>query len=626
MFPEHKFLIVEALRQQGFAVGMTGDGVNDAPALKKADIGIAVQGATDAARAAADIVLTSPGLSVVIDAITISRCIFQRIRNFVLYRVACTLQLLVFFFIAVLGFHPEKYAQHAGASNALMGTSADGWTAKNSEGTMIAWHRQECAYADRFFPVRNVPSGNALNAQFTDLTWASKAGQAPFAPPEWSSAGVPAWLKDAGPNMGAVGDTKNNVFCTPVIYSTTGAANYTYLEPAYFNPATGVFSNFTTPAGSILGWRCQGAICAERWDKYFAFPVIALIVITLLNDGTIISIAYDHVEPSKYPEKWNLPVDYMISSVLGGFACAASILLLHLTLDSHNVNGTWFKRGGAFGLPMLTYGNVVNALYLQVSLTDFLTLFSARTTRFFFSVRPAPPLMVAAVFALGASTALAALWPFNEDKDVKEHGFGRGSAGSKASKKGVLGVVWLYVLIWWIVQDIGKFLFYHLLEYFNVMGHNTSAFVNVRASTATTETRELAVGLVEKKYVAAAVRDVASSIDTLEKESKDKVKPQLEKLQQAMELRGNEEEVEKQAQQVLAAVSSLSADDRADLAKKMAEMKKAVGRAAVAGSVRGSMRAGGSYRGSIRGSLRTGTLSGPRSDLPPGAAEILNAK
>jgi H+-transporting ATPase len=86
VFPEHKFLIVEALRRAGYAVGMTGDGVNDAPALKKADIGIAVQGSTDAARAAADIVLTSPGLSVIIDAIAVSRCIFQRIQNFVIYR------------------------------------------------------------------------------------------------------------------------------------------------------------------------------------------------------------------------------------------------------------------------------------------------------------------------------------------------------------------------------------------------------------------------------------------------------------------------------------------------------------------------------------------------------------
>ena len=80
MFPEHKFLIVEALRRAGYAVAMTGDGVNDAPALKRADVGVAVQGATDAARAAADIVLTRPGLSTILTAITIARQICVRIQ------------------------------------------------------------------------------------------------------------------------------------------------------------------------------------------------------------------------------------------------------------------------------------------------------------------------------------------------------------------------------------------------------------------------------------------------------------------------------------------------------------------------------------------------------------------
>jgi magnesium-transporting ATPase (P-type) len=92
VYPEHKYLIVEALRQNGFIVGMTGDGVNDAPALKRADVGIAVSGATDAARASADIVLTEPGLSTIATAIVTSRKIFTRMKNFVIYRVACTVQ------------------------------------------------------------------------------------------------------------------------------------------------------------------------------------------------------------------------------------------------------------------------------------------------------------------------------------------------------------------------------------------------------------------------------------------------------------------------------------------------------------------------------------------------------
>ena len=81
-------------------------GVNDAPALKRADIGIAVHGATDAAKAAADIVLTEPGLSVIIDAIFRSRKIFQRMRNYCIYRIACTIQLLFFFFFAIMTIDP----------------------------------------------------------------------------------------------------------------------------------------------------------------------------------------------------------------------------------------------------------------------------------------------------------------------------------------------------------------------------------------------------------------------------------------------------------------------------------------------------------------------------------------
>jgi H+-transporting ATPase len=105
VFPEHKFHIVDVLQQGGHIVGMTGDGVNDAPALKKADCGIAVSGATDAARAAAAMVLMTPGLSVIIDAIKESRNIFQRMNSYAIYRIAETLRVLLFMTLSILIFN-----------------------------------------------------------------------------------------------------------------------------------------------------------------------------------------------------------------------------------------------------------------------------------------------------------------------------------------------------------------------------------------------------------------------------------------------------------------------------------------------------------------------------------------
>lgn len=118
--PEHKYLIVESLREMGYLVGMCGDGVNDAPALKRADVGIAVQGATKAAQASSDIVLTEPGLSTIVTAMIVSRKIFTRMQNFVIYRVACTeqvcswcvcdvWQLLFFFLFSCMCFKPSEY-------------------------------------------------------------------------------------------------------------------------------------------------------------------------------------------------------------------------------------------------------------------------------------------------------------------------------------------------------------------------------------------------------------------------------------------------------------------------------------------------------------------------------------
>jgi H+-transporting ATPase len=105
VFPEHKYRIVELLQEKGHIVGMTGDGVNDAPALKKADIGVAVEGATDAAKSAAGVVLTRPGLSVIIDAIKESRRIFQRMNNYAIYRIGETIRILLFLTLSIIVFN-----------------------------------------------------------------------------------------------------------------------------------------------------------------------------------------------------------------------------------------------------------------------------------------------------------------------------------------------------------------------------------------------------------------------------------------------------------------------------------------------------------------------------------------
>jgi H+-transporting ATPase len=108
VYPEHKFEIVKTLQRENHVVGMTGDGVNDAPALKQGDIGIAVSGATDAAKEAADLVLTEPGLMVIAHAIEEARKIFGRMKSYAMYRISETCRLILFLFLSMIVFndHP----------------------------------------------------------------------------------------------------------------------------------------------------------------------------------------------------------------------------------------------------------------------------------------------------------------------------------------------------------------------------------------------------------------------------------------------------------------------------------------------------------------------------------------
>ena len=105
VLPEHKYGIVKGLQARGHIVGMTGDGVNDAPALKQADMGVAVSGATDAARAAADLVLTAPGLSVIINAVEEARRIFERMNSYAIYRITETIRIMLFVVVAMIVFN-----------------------------------------------------------------------------------------------------------------------------------------------------------------------------------------------------------------------------------------------------------------------------------------------------------------------------------------------------------------------------------------------------------------------------------------------------------------------------------------------------------------------------------------
>lgn len=366
VMPEHKFNIVQTLRERGIVTGMTGDGVNDAPALKRADIGIAVEGATDAAKAASDIVLTEPGLSVIIDAIQRSRKIFQRMRNYAIYRIACTLQLLCFFFFAVISIHPS----------------------------------------------------------------------------------TPAFYNDS-----------------PV---TTGQGQLPCIHDG-FSPN----ASYPIPEGSGLPQTTQ-FWCAH--EAAFVLPVISLVVITILNDGTIITIAHDKVIPANSPQRWDLWEVVIVATVLGLVACLGSMLLLVFALQSNSYQyamsgNTKSFFGGLLGEAdsgFVTWGQAQTIMYLKVSISDFLTVFAARTRSFFWERRPGYALACAFVFATGCSTLLSVFWPisFNDISidTAYKYGGARILMARLDTNPTAIITVWVYCILWFFVQDALKVATYYIIE------------------------------------------------------------------------------------------------------------------------------------------------------------------
>merc|ERR1719201_2685352 len=329
-YPEHKYLIVEGLRELGYRVGMTGDGVNDSPALKRADVGIAVFGATDAAKAASDIVFTEPGLSTIVEGILIARRIWCRVRNFLTYRVAATLQLLCFFFIAVFLLRPIEYM-----------------------------------------------------------------------PKDWKT----------NPEFRAV-------------------------EPNL-----------------------------QEWPPFFHMPVLMLMLITLLNDGTLITIGYDIAVAPKTPPTWNMRFLFSMAFVQSFVAMISSLNLLWILLRSWEPNS--FMR--QLGIGGISYGKITTSVYLKVSVSDFLTLFSARAGGdWFFMVKPAPILFFGAMFAMSCSTCFAMFWP-------KSYPDGIQTEGLVESPPYMLEVfVWSWSLTWWLVEDAAKVFCRWIVHKYNIFDINNT--------------------------------------------------------------------------------------------------------------------------------------------------------
>jgi H+-transporting ATPase len=295
--------------------------VNDAPALKRADIGIAVFPATDAAKAAADIVLTESGLSVIIDAIFRSRKIFQRMRNYCIYRISCTIQLLFFFFFAIMTIDPEAMY--------FYGAAASSCDADHYHGTA------------------------------------------------------------------------------------------------------------------------------------FTLPVISLVIITILNDGTMITIAHDKVIPERRPQRWAMTEVTIVSIVLGMVACLSSLILLFTVLHANATHPGGFIGAvlGSQGRDFIRWQEAETIIYLKISLSDFLTLFSARTRVWFWERRPGYALGLAAMVATACSTLLSLFW----DDIINLSNCEQQMVGLRNSQYAVVAV-WIYCILWFFAQDMCKVLCYHFIE------------------------------------------------------------------------------------------------------------------------------------------------------------------
>ncbi|EPQ52391.1 plasma membrane H+-transporting ATPase [Gloeophyllum trabeum ATCC 11539] len=281
VFPEHKYEIVKRLQALGHLCAMTGDGANDAPALSRANVGIAVEGATDAARGAADIVLTEPGLSTIVHAIRGSRVIFQRMRNYSIYACAVTIRIVVCF-----------------------------------------------------------------------------------------------------------------------------------------------------------------AILAFAWK--FDFPPFMVLIIALLNDGTIMTLSVDRVLPSNTPDSWDLAEIFSYAVAYGLYLTASTVALVAVILETSFFQDKFGVRLSGNLTDHRNDPQLHTIVYLQVAVISQALIFVTRSHGFFFMERPSFALMGAFVIAQVISSIIAAYgnWGFTN---------------IHAIEGGWIGIVWVWNIIWFIPLDWIKF-------------------------------------------------------------------------------------------------------------------------------------------------------------------------
>ncbi|KAJ2723990.1 hypothetical protein GGI07_002277 [Coemansia sp. Benny D115] len=276
VYPEHKYEIVERLQNLGHMVAMTGDGVNDAPALAKANVGVAVADASDAARSAADIVLTEAGLSTIIEAFIHSRVIFQRMRNYAIYTCSVTIRIVTTFSILVFAFK-------------------------------------------------------------------------------------------------------------------------------------------------------------------FNFPPFMVLILAIINDGTMMTISTDNVSPSKSPDAWNL-VEIFSYAIVYGCYLTLTTLIFFVVVDKTN----FFQRHGCKNLTNHNDFSLHSIIYLQVSILSQALIFVTRSQGFFFTERPSLFLMCAFVVAQFVATIITvyANWGFTEITGAGWHW---------------AGAVWIWDIVWFVPLDFIKF-------------------------------------------------------------------------------------------------------------------------------------------------------------------------